>query len=619
MNSNLDLLSSVGDEPASPTINIAPLNSDSQRRLLDAVDDSHGPKAIETRNVNALKDAMALLAGQNFPQLLHPYTAWEFPGESQSWQVLRNSVLDRSAVQLIARKVAPNITIESIDRAISNHKSLCEHQNEILRHWETADNETSDNETSDDEDTQPGGDKPDFPKNVREVINKIANDYAHGFEWEAKLTSSLVNPAHIEDTWNDIALEPDVKEHVQRMLSFNIDRPEAYGILKRAQIGGALLYGPPGTGKTHLARVLAKQSNATMIQISAATIESKYIGETEKLIKALFNLGNMISPSIIFIDEADALFRMRTASDRSWETSRINQLLTETDGLLKDEKTRPFLVLATNYPSQLDHAVLRRIPGRIYLGPPSSRVREGMLRIYLKDEELDVAVRLPDLARMTDKYSGSDLRTVCISAATTSQSELESSGVGSSDGKRVLRMGHFHEALKANCPTITRQAMKEIERFADQFDRQSVEQIRSYFNIQPPIPTNRYENTPVPNLALDSESKDSPRRGNEQPRGDRDADVFSPPAQHSFRSSIIHVGDPASNEEIMLNEEPFRITKNLANALRWVKHHWLQYFQGRDSSEFLLWADAICINQEDNEEKSFQVPLMGKIYSAAEL
>ncbi|KAK8023752.1 ATPase family aaa domain-containing protein 1-a [Apiospora rasikravindrae] len=288
-----------------------------------------------------------------------------------------------------------------------------------------------------------------------------------------------------------------------RMVSQSIEKPEAYGILKRAQTGGALLYGPPGTGKTHLARVLAKESNASMIQISAASIESKYVGETEKLVKALFHLGRMVSPSIIFIDEADALFRMRAAGDQNWETSRVNQLLNESDGLLKNEKARPFLILATNYPNNLDHAVLRRIPGRVYLGPPSSKAREAMFRIYLRDEDLDRNVRLSDLASMTEKYSGSDLRAVCIHAATTSQSELESMGEEISNRTRVLKMCHFKEALKANTPTITRHAMKEIERFADQFDRQSVDRIRSYFNIQPPIPTNRYESPVISKSTLD--------------------------------------------------------------------------------------------------------------------
>ncbi|KAK8877494.1 heterokaryon incompatibility protein-domain-containing protein [Apiospora arundinis] len=87
----------------------------------------------------------------------------------------------------------------------------------------------------------------------------------------------------------------------------------------------------------------------------------------------------------------------------------------------------------------------------------------------------------------------------------------------------------------------------------------------------------------------------------------------------SFTALSYVWGNPALNEEMNLNGEPFRITKSLANALRWVKHHWLKYFPGRDGSELRIWADAVCINQEDKAEKSFQVPLMGTIYDTAEL
>ncbi|KAK8877493.1 AAA-domain-containing protein [Apiospora arundinis] len=315
---------------------------------------------------------------------------------------------------------------------------------------------------------------------VRDAINKIEGDDDE-FEWEAKLLSSLVNPAKIKDGWDDIALEPEVRSNILRTVEFNIEKPKAYGILKNAQIGGALLYGPPGTGKTHLARVLAKECNSTMIQVSSATIEGRYVGDTEKLIRALFNLGRMVSPSIIFIDEAESIFRMRTSSDWSYDISRVNQLLGESDNLLRAEKSRPFLILSTNYPTQLDHAVLRRIPGRIYLGPPSLEAREDLFRIYLRKERIDSSL-LPNLASMTNNYSGSDLRTLCIHAATKSHSEHVSQGEGASRGKRVIRMVHFEKALRANTPTITRAAMREIERFASQFDLQSLDQIRGYLS-----------------------------------------------------------------------------------------------------------------------------------------
>ncbi len=88
-------------------------------------------------------------------------------------------------------------------------------------------------------------------------------------------------------------------------------KSSAYGVLKRNLIKGAVIYGPPGTGKTHLARILAKESGMLMFLISAADIESKWYGETEKYIKALFRISKMLSPSLIFIDEAEAMFRLK--------------------------------------------------------------------------------------------------------------------------------------------------------------------------------------------------------------------------------------------------------------------------------------------------------------------
>lgn len=107
-----------------------------------------------------------------------------------------------------------------------------------------------------------------------------------------------------------------------------VDQPantgrSAYGVLKKGRIGRALLYGPPGTGKTHLACVLAREFQTTTISASTADIENLYVGETEKAIQGIFNLGRMIAPSIIFIDEADSLFKARGPGDRIWE--RVGQ------------------------------------------------------------------------------------------------------------------------------------------------------------------------------------------------------------------------------------------------------------------------------------------------------
>ncbi|KAH7316971.1 P-loop containing nucleoside triphosphate hydrolase protein, partial [Stachybotrys elegans] len=255
------------------------------------------------------------------------------------------------------------------------------------------------------------------------------------------------------------------------MISHALSEGERYGVLKEANLGGAMLYGPPGTGKTHLARVLAKESAASMINITAAEIESKWTGETEGRIKALFNLARLLSPCIIFIDEADSLLKARQVDDKSWERSRISQFLTEMDGLKTQDRDSngnhppPFLILSTNYPSSIDHAIMRRVPGRFYLGPPTSESRRTIIGSLMRDEDVDPTVHFSDLAKQTDGFSGSDLQTLCVEAASISQSRL-----GTYSSRRLVTMADFANALYLVRPTITRQAMKDLERFAKDYD-----------------------------------------------------------------------------------------------------------------------------------------------------
>lgn len=110
--------------------------------------------------------------------------------------------------------------------------------------------------------------------------------------------------------WNDVAIDDDMKQTFQVLLQRSIRSIEqSHGILKTGQIGGALLYGPPVTGKTHLVRVLAHEIGRVLFTISSSDIRSKWVGETEKTIRGLFDLARILAPSMIFINEADALLK----------------------------------------------------------------------------------------------------------------------------------------------------------------------------------------------------------------------------------------------------------------------------------------------------------------------
>ncbi|KAL8956458.1 MAG: hypothetical protein Q9193_006031 [Seirophora villosa] len=306
-----------------------------------------------------------------------------------------------------------------------------------------------------------------FPSQAQDVIREIEND--DSFEWERRFLDVLINPDDVEEGWSAIALEPDIKEAIQQLIHQPTNTGmHSYGILKRGRIGGALLYGPPGTGKTHLARVLARESKAITICASAADIEFSYVGESEKAIKGLFNLGRMLSPCTIFLDEADALFRSRKPNDQSWERSQINQLLHEMDGL-KKSRCSPFTLLATNFPNDLDSAVLRRVPSRIHIGLPSPEARQQIFQMYLAEETLHPDVNLCHLAERSHGYSGSDIQTVCVQAALICDTFV------GDDARRYMTNAHFDKAFQRSAPTVSKGALAQIEAFSKEYNPAALE------------------------------------------------------------------------------------------------------------------------------------------------
>lgn len=236
------------------------------------------------------------------------------------------------------------------------------------------------------------------------------------------------------------------------------------------------MYGPPGTGKTLLAKAVAKESGATVLEVSGAQVYEKYVGEGEKQVRAVFTLAKKLEPCVIFIDEADAIFGSRSSSSsRNTHREIINQFLREWDGM---DSQNCFIMVASNRPFDLDDAVLRRLPRRLLVDLPVVKDRESILGIHLRDEALDSTVSLQKLAEDTPLYSGSDLKNMCVAAALAcvrEENDLQHSKKDDENfklpEKRTLSARHFDKALKEISASISEDmsSLAAIRKFDEQF------------------------------------------------------------------------------------------------------------------------------------------------------
>ncbi|CZT06681.1 hypothetical protein WAI453_006024 [Rhynchosporium graminicola] len=278
---------------------------------------------------------------------------------------------------------------------------------------------------------------------------------------EAKLLNGVVLASDIRTTFADIRAPKDTVEALKTLTSLSLIRPEAfsYGVLATDKIPGLLLYGPPGTGKTLLAKAVAKESGATVLEVTAADLNDMFVGQGEKNVRAVFTLAKKLSPCVVFIDEADAIFSARGEHNRNAHREMINQFLREWDGM---NDFSAFIMVATNRPFDLDEAVLRRLPRRLLIDLPVEPDREAILKIHLKDEILDDSVSLSTLAKDTPFYSGSDLKNLAVAAALACIRE-ENAVAAQHTGdepyvypeKRILTNAHFEKAMEEISASIS--------------------------------------------------------------------------------------------------------------------------------------------------------------------
>ncbi|KAL3613119.1 hypothetical protein CASFOL_038368 [Castilleja foliolosa] len=263
---------------------------------------------------------------------------------------------------------------------------------------------------------------------------------------ERAFVSSVISPDDIGIKFDDVGALETVKNALDELVILPMKKPGLFsrGNLRRS-CKGLLLFGPPGTGKTLIAKAVATEAGAHFINVTPSSITSLYYGEEEKLARALFSFARKLAPTVIFIDEIDSLLGARGGRTEHEATRSLrNEFMLSWDGLVSKENERVLVLGATNRPFDIDDAVIRRMPRRIYVGLPDLENRSKILKVHLANEELEPGFSLEQLAAATEGYSGSDLKNLCLAAAYKPvqdylQQESKSKGGDGGDGAPALR------------------------------------------------------------------------------------------------------------------------------------------------------------------------------------
>ena len=314
-------------------------------------------------------------------------------------------------------------------------------------------------------------DEPTIPKEIldRLVVQKDDFEAALREVSPSAMREILVEVPNV--SWQDIGGLEDVKQLLVEAVEWPLRYAESFRRLGIDAPKGILLYGPPGTGKTMLAKAVANESESNFITVKGSALLSKWYGESEKRVEEIFRKARQVSPSIIFLDELDALVPVRGGgAGEPHVTERVvNQLLSEMDGL--EELHGVVVIGATNRPDIIDPALLR--PGRfdeLIMAPvPDVESRRKIFQVHLKKVPLADDINLEELIGQTENYTGADIAAVVRKAGRLA---LREDMLADKIGQK-----HFLAALQEIGPSVTPDTMKYYSRLGSELRKKASREV----------------------------------------------------------------------------------------------------------------------------------------------